>query len=31
LTDDFNPVEYFDAEARERTRRQLAIGMRRAI
>jgi spermidine synthase len=31
LSDDFNPVEYFDAEARERTRRQLAIGMRRAI
>jgi spermidine synthase len=29
LTDDYNPVEFFDAANRERTRRHLALGMRR--
>lgn len=28
LTDDYNPVEYYDAANRERIRRQLALGMR---
>ena len=29
LTDDYNPLEYYDAANRERTRRQLAMNMRR--
>ena len=29
LTDDFNPVEFFDAPNRERIRRSLAMGMKR--
>ena len=29
LTDDYNPLEYYDAANRERIRRQLAMNMRR--
>jgi spermidine synthase len=29
LTDDFNPVEYYDASHREKLRRQLAMAMRK--
>jgi hypothetical protein len=28
LTDDYNPVEFYDARNRETLRRQLALGMR---